>query len=141
MSLFIWFIFFIYIEHLGERALAISNIARSVSGLMWVVLQAFSSTCSTLVSNIIGEGHQDKVMSLVRRIMKLSYGTVSVMIISFCIFPEYIARIYTDIPELIPATIPSMMVMCSSYLFQEYAAFCPYMREATAVHSLLNCIK
>ena len=115
ISISTWLIFFLYIEHLGERALAISNIARSVSGLMWVVLQAFSSTCSTLVSNIIGEGHQDKVMSLVRRIMKLSYGTVSVMIILFCIFPEYIARIYTDIPDLIHAAVPSLIVMCSSY--------------------------
>ena len=115
ISISTWFIFFLYIEHLGERALAISNIARSVSGLMWVVLQAFSSTCSTLVSNIIGEGHQDKVGSLVNRIMKLSYGTLSAMIISFCIFPEYIARIYTDIPDLINAAVPSLVVMCSSY--------------------------
>jgi putative MATE family efflux protein len=115
ISISTWFIFFLYIEHLGERALAISNIARSVSGLMWVVLQAFSSTCSTLVSNIIGEGHQDKVMSLVKRIMKLSYGTVSAMILAFCIFPESIARIYTDIPDLIRAAVPSLVVMCSSY--------------------------
>ena len=115
ISISTWFIFFLYIEHLGERALAISNITRSVSGLIWVVLQAFSSTCSTLVSNIIGEGHQDKVMSLVKRILKLSYGTVSAMIILFCLFPEHIARIYTDIPDLIHAAVPAMVVMCSSY--------------------------
>ena len=115
ISISTWFIFFLYIEHLGERALAISNITRSVSGLLWVVLQAFSSTCSTLVSNIIGEGHQEKVMSLVKRIMKLSYGIISVMIILFCIFAEAIARIYTDIPDLIYASVPSLIVMCSSY--------------------------
>ena len=115
ISISTWLIFFLYIEHLGERALAVSNIARSVSGLLWVVLQSFSSTCSTLVSNIIGEGHQNKVMSLVRRILKLSYGTISVMIILFCIFPEIIARIYTDIPELIHASVPALVVMCSSY--------------------------
>ena len=115
ISISTWLIFFLYIEHLGERALAISNIARSVSGLIWVVLQAFSSTCSTLVSNIIGEGHQDKVPSLIKRILKLSYGIVSVMIILFCLFPEAIARIYTDIPDLITASVPAMVVMCSSY--------------------------
>lgn len=115
ISLSTWFIFFIYIEHLGERSLAISNITRSVSGLIWVVLQAFSSTCSTLVSNIIGEGHSDKVMSLVKRILKLSYGTVSAMILVFCLFPEAIARIYTDIPDLITASVPAMIVMCTSY--------------------------
>ena len=115
ISITTWFIFFMYIEHLGERALAISNIARSVSGLIWVVLSAFSATCSTLVSNIIGEGHQDKVMSLVKRVMKLSYGIVSVMVILFCIFPEAIARIYTDIPDLVTASAPALIVMCSAY--------------------------
>ena len=115
ISISTWFIFFIYIEHLGERALAISNIARSVSGLMWVVLQAFAATCSTLVSNIIGEGHQDKVMSLVKRVLKMSYGIVSVIIILIGIFPEAVARIYTDIPGLISDSIPAMVVMLSSY--------------------------
>lgn len=116
VSVFTWLIFFLFIEHLGERSLAISNIVRGVSGLIWVVLQAFSSTCSTLVSNMIGEGHQEKVMSLVRRILKLSYGIVGVIMLVICMYPETIARIYTDIPDLITASIPAMLVMVSSYL-------------------------
>ena len=116
ISLSTWLIFFLYIEHVGERALAISNIARSSSGIIWVVLQAFSSTCSTLVSNIIGEGHQDKVMSLVKRILKISYGVVSVMILLFCLFPQAVARIYTDIPDIITASVPTMFIMSTSYL-------------------------
>ena len=116
ISVSTWFIFFLYIEHLGERALAISNIARGVSGLIWVVLQAFSSTCSTLVSNIIGEGHQDKVMSLVRRIMKLSYYIICTMLVFVFLFPETIIRIYTDIPDLVTAAVPAMLVMASAYV-------------------------
>lgn len=115
ISVSTWFIFFLYIEHLGERALAISNITRSASGMLWVVLQSFSSTCSTLVSNMIGEGHQDKVMSLVKRILKLSYGVVGAMIVLFCIFPQAVARIYTDIPDLIAASVPALIVMATSY--------------------------
>ena len=117
ISVTTWFIFFLYIEHLGESALAISNIARGASGIIWVVLQSFSSTCSTLVSNIIGEGRQDKVMSLVGRIMKMAYGVVGVMILIFCLFPEGIARIYTDIPSLVTASVPALMVMACSYIF------------------------
>ncbi len=108
VSLSTWFIFFVYIEHLGERALAISNIARSISGLFWMVLAAFSSTCSTLVSNIIGEGRQDKVISIVKRILKLTYGIIICMTIVCAIFPRAVIRIYTDIPDLIEATVPSM---------------------------------
>ena len=115
VSLSTWFIFFLYIEHLGERSLAISNIVRSVSGLLWMILSAFSSTCSTLVSNIIGEGHPEKVMSVVKRILKLSYAIIMAMALIFCLFPSVIISIYTDIPDLITATIPSMIVMCSAY--------------------------
>ena len=115
VSLSTWFIFFLYIEHLGERSLAVSNIVRSVSGLLWMVLSAFSSTCSTLVSNIIGEGHPEKVMSVVKRILKLSYAIIMTLSLIFCLFPAAIIRIYTDIPDLVTSTVPSMIVMCSAY--------------------------
>lgn len=117
ISVSTWFIFFLYIEHLGERSLAVSNIVRGISGLLWMVLAAFSSTCCTLVSNLIGAGRQDKVMSLIKRILKISYGVVMGCVMIFCIFPAAVISIYTDIPDLIPATIPSMLVMCSSYIF------------------------
>ena len=115
ISVSTWFIFFLYIEHLGGNALPVSNIVRGASGIIWVVLQAYSSTCSTLVSNIIGEGHQDKVMSLIRRILKMSYATISIIIILFCLFPEAFARIYTDIPGLVSASVPALIVMSTSY--------------------------
>ena len=54
-------------------------------------------------------------MSLVKRILKLSYGIVSAMILLFCLFPEAIARIYTDIPDLITASVPALIVMTTSY--------------------------
>ncbi len=118
LSVSTWFIFFLYLEHLGERSLAVSNITRSVSGILWVMLQSFSSTCSTLVSNIIGEGHQDMVMPLIKRILKISYGTIMLVVAAFCIFPEAVTGIYTDIPELIKASVPAVTVMCISYVIQ-----------------------
>ena len=36
-SLGTWFLFFLYIEHLGERALAVTNIVRSASGILFMV--------------------------------------------------------------------------------------------------------
>ena len=116
VSLSTWLIFFLFIEHLGERSLAISNIIRNVSGLIWMVLTAFSSTCSSLVSNIIGNGHPDAVKGLVTRILKLSYAAVAVMVIMIAVFPHAVLRIYTNIPEIITASIPSLWVLCSAYL-------------------------
>lgn len=66
ISLSTWFLFFIFIEHLGERPLAISNIIRSVSSIPFMTVMAFASTCSSLVSNQIGAGHSKEVPALIR---------------------------------------------------------------------------
>ena len=36
-----WFFFFIAVEHLGERPLAVTNIIRSVSGIVFVIVSSF----------------------------------------------------------------------------------------------------
>ena len=95
-SLSTWFLFFLYVEHLGERSLAVTNIVRNVSGILFMVLMAFASTCGSLVSNLIGAGHSDCVA-----------GTI----------PKLILGIYTDIPDLQDASVHSLWAMCSTYLF------------------------
>ena len=117
VSISTWFIFFLFIEHLGEVPLAVSNVIRSVSGILWMVLTAFSSTCSSLVSNTIGDGKQDSVRPLVFRILKLSYAALFVIILLIMIVPHSVLRIYTNIPEIIAASFTSLWVICSSYLF------------------------
>ena len=79
VSISTWFIFFCSLNISGKMPLAVSNIIRNVSGLIWMVLMAFSSTCSSLVSNIIGNGHPEAVKGLVIRILKFSYGAVAVI--------------------------------------------------------------
>ena len=116
LSISTWFIFFLFIEHTGERALAVSNIIRNISGLIWMVLMAFASTCSTLVSNAIGEGRNDLVLPIVGKLLKISYLLIIPLLFLFSLFPEYVIRIYTNIPDLIVDTVPSLWVLCASYL-------------------------
>lgn len=124
LSVSTWFIFFLFVEHLGERSLAISNIVRNVSGLIWVVLMAFSSTCSTLVSNMIGSGDQNRVPGLIWRVMKMGYAIITSIIVIFAIFPKKVIGIFTDMPEIIDATVPAMLVMASSYLINTGGNIC-----------------
>ena len=124
LSVSTWFIFFLCVEHLGERALAESNVVRSISGFIWVFASAFSSTCSSLVSNLIGEGHQDSATRLIRRIIKLAYAPVLVLLVLFCVFPKTVISIYTDIPGIIDGAVPSLRVLCAAYLFTTPALIC-----------------
>ena len=116
LSIGTWFTFFLYIEHTGERALAVSNVVRNISGLVWMMLVAFASTGSTMVSNAIGSGHSELVGPLVGRVLRFSYLVILPLLLVISVFPETFIRIYTDIPDLIGASVPSLLVLCASYL-------------------------
>lgn len=111
-----WFIFFVAVEHLGERPLAVTNVVRSLSSFLFMFVNAFASTSSSLVSNLIGSGHPDQVMGLCRRMIKLCYVFVLPIGLLLALFPSAVLRIYTDNQDLIAGSVSSLWVMLSSYL-------------------------
>lgn len=117
LSLSTWFLFFLYVEHLGERSLAVTNIIRNVSGILFMVMMAFAATCGSLVSNLIGSGDKDCVAGTIRQHIRLGYMFVLPLALLFSLFPKLILGIYTDMPDLQDAAVHSLWVMCSTYLF------------------------
>lgn len=111
-----WFIFFLAMEHQGERPLAITNVVRSISSFLFMFVNAFASTSSSLVSNLIGAGEADRVMGLCRRMIRICYYFVLPIGILIALFPSLVVRIYTDNIDLVRDAIPSLWVMLSSYL-------------------------
>ncbi|WP_294590966.1 MATE family efflux transporter [uncultured Bacteroides sp.] len=117
VSLSTWFLFFLYVEHMGERSLAITNIVRSVSGILFMVMMAFASTCGSLVSNLIGSGNTDCVPGTIRQHVRIAYLFVLPLALLFALFPNQILGIYTDMTDLQQASVHSLWVMCAAYLF------------------------
>ncbi len=106
-----WFVFFLAIEHLGQRELAIANICRSIYILALIPINSFQTTVNTLVSNTIGAGAVDKVRTVINRVTLMSVITG----IFFCglmfWIPELMLRIYTHDPQLITDSGPSLHVI------------------------------
>ena len=116
LSMSTWFMFFLFVEHLGERALAVTNIILNVSGIPFMMTMAFASTCGSLVSNLIGAGEIQCVQGTIRQHIRIAYAFVLPLLIFFALFPNLVLSIYTDIPELREASIPSLWVLCTGYL-------------------------
>lgn len=116
VSLSTWFIFFIFIEHLGEQSLAVANIVRGVSGITFMMIMAFDATCSSLVGNLMGAGNTKAVMPTIRQHVRMSYMLIIPFIILYAIFPSWVARIYTDIPDLIQQSVPVIWSLCTAYV-------------------------
>jgi len=111
-----WFIFFLCVEHLGERALAVTNIVRSVSSAVFMFVAAFASTASSLVGNLIGAGCDDAVRPLCGRVVRLCYCFVVPLCVIIALAPRFFLGIYTDDAELAAFGIPSLLVMLTSYI-------------------------
>jgi len=112
LNISVWLLFFLFIEHLGEEQLAIANIVRSISEVPFVFSAAFASTSATLVSNIIGEGHPDGVVPIIRRVILLCTITMLPLLAFFFLCPHLIISLFTDIPTLVQASVPTLKVMC-----------------------------
>lgn len=107
----VWFVFFLAIEHLGEEQLAITNIVRSGSSLIFMPIIAFASTASTLVSNALGASRADDVPLLLTRCVKMAYFIIIPMMVVIAFMPQTFMRIFTDNPQLLQGSVASVYVM------------------------------
>ncbi len=106
-----WFVFFSIIENLGERALAISHIVRSMYMFVMIPVFGFGDTTNTLVSNLMGEGRSDRIYALLKRISLLGV-VANLLMLPFLIgLADYTLLAYTRDLELIEATKPSLQVV------------------------------
>ena len=117
-----WFIFFIMIEKMGEEAIGISSIARSVYMILFIPVFGFLATSNTLTSRIIGAGKADEVLPTLFKIV-LNCLLCCIPLILVCVFfPTSVMSIYTDDMTLANAAIPSIFVICGAIIFQAMGA-------------------
>ena len=118
LSVGVWFFFFIAVERLGERSLAVINLARSLSALPFIVIHAFATATNSLVSNLIGENKTSQVPRLITKIMFVAFLLVIPLLILYSLCPKLCLRIYTDNADLIASSVNTMYVMCIGSFIQ-----------------------
>ena len=113
----IWFIFFVFVENMGEESIAVSGIIRSLFMLIGVTIFAFGSTANTVVSRLMGEGKTKEVYNTIGRITMYSYLMIAPILLLCFICPDRLLSIYTDIESLKIASIETLNVLCIAMLF------------------------
>jgi Na+-driven multidrug efflux pump len=121
ISLSSWLTFFLFVEHMGERELAVSNIIRSFYVVLMIPMWGFSSATNTLVSFLIGQGRQSEVISLVYKILLMCVAGVALVVGAGMLFPDQALRVYTNSPELIDAARPVLYVISLAALMLSIA--------------------
>jgi putative MATE family efflux protein len=82
-----WVFFFGMVENLGERSLAISNLARTVYLLLSIPLWGFATGINTLVSNLIGQNRQHEVLAAAWKTGKMCWFISMLVAAPMLLFP------------------------------------------------------
>lgn len=85
-----WFLFVTFIEKLGERPLAMTNLIRIVYLILMIPCWGFASGTHTLVSNLLGQNKMDEVIPLAWKTAQLSFTVTILIAIPVCLWPDYI---------------------------------------------------
>ena len=122
ISVTTWLVFFILIEgRHDETAKAISNTMRNVFGLTGVFVWAFASTCNVMVSNLMGQKREDKVLEAINKIMLLSIGFCLFMCLLVNIFPATFFGLFGQGEEFVKQGIPVLRVVSLGLMFMSIA--------------------
>lgn len=122
ISVTTWLVFFFLIEARGnELDKAISNVMRNVFGLAGVFVWAFASTSNVVVSNLMGQKREDKVIEAITKIMLLSISFCAVMVILLNIFPEVFFSLFGKNEAFVTAGIPVARAVSVGMLFMSIA--------------------
>lgn len=116
ISIMSWEYFYILVEHHGPRALAISNTMRNIFGLFGIFCWAFASTTNTMVSNLIGQGKNEEVMPLIKRVVKLSLGISLFIFLILNLVPEFFLSFYSQGDGFVAEAIPIVRIVSVALL-------------------------
>ena len=116
ISIISWEFFYILIEHRGEQSLAVSNAMRNIFGFFGCFTWAFAATTTTMVSNIIGQDLQDKVIELIHKIMRWSFGFAFIVAIMINIFAAEFLSIYGQGEGFLTEGIPVLRIVSVALL-------------------------
>lgn len=116
ISIISWEFFYILIEHHGTTDLAVSNAMRNIFGFFGCFTWAFASTTNAMVSNIIGQGLQHKVIELIYKIVKLNLGFAAIVCALLNIFPSLFLSVYGQGDVFITTAIPVLRIVSFALL-------------------------
>ena len=121
ISIMSWEYFYILIEHHGARALAVSNTMRNIFGMFGIFSWAFAATTNAMVSNIIGQGRQEEVIGLIKKIALISFSISAFIFVVLNIWPTLFLSFYGQGPEFIAAGIPVIRVVSVALLMMSFS--------------------
>ncbi len=115
-----WWVFFILVsKNYTYEEQAVSQTMRNLFGLGGVFSWAFGSSANTILSNLIGQGRQEEIFKIIRKMCIISTSGMAVFVLILNIFPVLFFSIFGQKEDFIemgmgPLRVVSvaMIILC-----------------------------
>lgn len=122
ISVTTWLAFFFLIESRhDENAKAISNTMRNVFGLGGVFVWAFAGTSNAMVSNLMGQRKEDRVVEAITKIMLLSFAFCCGMCLLVNIFPAQFFALFGQDKSFVAEAVPVLRMVTIGMMIMSIA--------------------
>lgn len=115
-----WFVFFTFVEKMGQTELALSNILRQMILWIGIPIWALGSVTNTIIGNLDGQNATDSIKAAIKKINHYSSAITFFQCLILIVFYQQILNIFTmDVAvksiAFIPIVIVSLALCIMSY--------------------------
>lgn len=118
-------LFFVFVERMGVRALAISQIIRGIYIFAMVPIFSLADATNSFVSNLMGEGGFGKIIPVIKRTIILGLIGNVFFYLLINLYPELVIGLFTKDALLSTQSINTLRVACLS-MFIFTLGFIPF---------------
>ena len=112
-----WWIFFILVSrNFPEQQQAVSQTMRNLFGLGGVFSWAFGASANTIISNMIGQGRQEEMFVIIKKMVLISVGGMFMLVCFLNLFPNFFFNIFGQNEDFTSIGIGPLRVVSAAML-------------------------
>lgn len=112
-----WWVFYLLVSRqYNYEGQAVSQAMRNIFGLSGVFSWAFGSSANTILSNTIGQGRQEEIFIIIRKLSVISLTGMAVFVTLLNLFPQVFLSVFGQGGGFIEAGTGSLRVVSAAML-------------------------
>ena len=112
-----WWVFFILVsKNYTFEEQAVSQSMRNLFGLGGVFSWAFGSSANTIISNLIGQGRQNEIFKIIKKLSIISTSGMAIFVLILNIFPALFLDLFGQEKGFISAGLGPLRVVSAAML-------------------------
>jgi len=104
------------VNSFGAMFIAVNVIVMRIDGFVVMPIFSFGNAMTVFTGQNVGAGKMDRVNTGVKQCLKMMLGTSAVMVTVVLILGRFIARAFTDTPEIIELTMRMLWILALGYI-------------------------